>query len=374
MGNDISYLGAGLDGFMTGAVRMMQFKDRRDERAYQREQMAQRNQQVADEKQFLLGQKKAARDVYTLGAIMKMEPGTDVTPAWLPVLNRSYPQYPDFKNVKRTADGVDINASGEFTIADGERTSQLSISEKQLADMFNSQLSSLDTEGLEMYGKLAKAFGVDAISPTQRASAISNLIDIKRRSAGEADNLGDFDESEKLWGEIKTLSGEYEKLLGIKSAATANPQQKRAMENYIANYEEFSAGGGWGRFVGGAGGTNDRGIDEGEMTRLDELWALTGSAQDAATHRTGKELPPTFTEEPAGQEVQPAPQAAPQPTAARRPAEAPVEAAPGEEAAPALPQLPAGMVRVQLPDGRTAAIPAAKVTSYMAAGAKVIQK
>lgn len=359
MARNLTYdaIGSGLNGFADNFLRMMEFKDRRDERAERLQLAEQENaarrtafeeKRVAEQakldeevqkRQFELDQKQAARDVYTVGAILKLEPGQNVTPDWLPVLNRSYPQYPDFESVQRTEDGVMINAKSNFELPGGQKTRRLAIGEEQLHQMFNAQLSSLDTVGLEMYGKLASAFGVDAISPTQRASALSNLIDIKRRNKTEAENDGDFPRAKSLQSEINGLATQYEELLGIKTPKQENPQQKQAFEKYQQEYERFSAGGGWGKFVKGAGGTNDRGIDAKEQTRLDELWALTGRPRSESPHRGGE-------------------------------VSSSVASTTEADAAPAA---PAGKVMIETPDGRRGLIPEENLKQALAAGARVVQ-
>lgn len=431
MSRNLTYdaIGAGLGGFVDTATKMISFAGDMEDRKLRREQLAsqERRQIAQDERQARLDeetrrrqgiqdersgqefqwkqedrrtaaekleqeradkakeaeQAKLARDVFVAGTIMKMDPGENVTPDWMPVLNRAFPEYPDFKTVKRTETGVEIDLTGEVIDPTGRKTTKLIIPTDKLEDMFNSQFSALDEKGLGFYKKYAESFGIDAVSPTQRAAAYSNLIEIKRRMAAEET---DPKTQDKLWDEIKNLSSEYENILGIKSASPAGvmtPAQENAQKTYESEYKKFSSGSGWGKFVNGIGGTNDRGIDPKEQQRLDEIWTLTGQPRAAAPHRSGviPDKPPAAAEpvkkapaspkltgrEQAFNEPAPAQPAAPAgvptgPVVAAQPAPAPAPAA-----------VPDGMVRMKSPSGKVVLIPKANAAKAQQSGFVVVQ-
>lgn len=301
--------GAAIQGFMDGMTQIMEFRDRQQYRAMQMERVEQqRKEQKRVEQQLRKQQqqRQAAFESFVAARLKKMEPGQEVPESWRAVLNHAYDGMPDTKKIVRTDSGLEIQTAEPVKFQDGRESTTFEISNEQLEDMFNMQFSRLDVTGLKIlentqraYSKLTDEPEEDAISPTQRAVAISNMIDLRRRLASEMEQNMDFEEAERLWAEIEELDQMYQDLMGIHPGAAEGeytPAQKNALDKYNGVYEEFSSGGGFWDF-------NLQGISGKEETRLDELWRLTGQPMRAAPHRAGqnKDSDTELAEQPAAQ-------------------------------------------------------------------------
>ncbi len=369
---DYRFAQSAVNSFMDTTLRTLNFFDRsadrkaalaqRDDENARREEEARQKSAERKEKQDQWGYANGA--AITKG-LQNMKPGETVPPAYLKLINRSANGITDAASIVRTETGIHITAvdGKTFAMEDGRQLPEMDWSDELVDHMYAANLSRLNVDGHKFYQTLIKTAeedGKDLVDLQDRIKSLNLLIGVSSDMQNQYDDRDDLEGVAYEGEKIKQLSEMLEEVIGVDYSQIQTPTQNRALKEALEAYEAAQK-----KNWRGKGGE----VDGQELEDLNRKWRLTGQPAAEAPWNKGSEI---------GGHVEPV---------VRDPAAEPPRAhiAPDRAAAPDVPPptsdvppspapISAGMVRIELPDGRTATIPKTSLSAALAKGATVVER